>query len=185
MDIKQHLKDNYIILKVYNYFIQFKKKKEFERIDSLDFSEKEQVISDEYKKRTGKELDWSNLRSYTEKMQWAKLYENDPIKTKLADKYRVREWVSERIGKEYLIPLLGVWDSFEEINFEKLPNVFVIKTNNAADTNLIVSENKDEINFKLAEVKFNSWLKRNMRMQTMVFKCNIRTLNLKLLRKNL
>lgn len=62
-------------------------------------------------------------------MQWLNLYDSTPIKTRLSDKYLVRSWIKEKIGEQYLIPLLGVYDRFEDINFEKLPNKFVIKCN--------------------------------------------------------
>lgn len=67
---------------------------------------------------------------YTEKMQYAKVHLNTPLKTKLSDKYAVREWVEDKIGLEYLMPLLGVWDKPNEINFDELPNQFVLKLNN-------------------------------------------------------
>jgi len=69
--------------------------------------------------------DIENPKTFDEKIQWLKLYENLPIKSQLADKYLVREYVKEKIGEEYLIPLLGVWDKFDEIDFDKLPtNLF-------------------------------------------------------------
>ena len=61
-----------------------------------------------YKNRQGKELDWENLKTYTEKMQWAKLFDKDPRKTLCSDKYKVRDWVADKVGSEYLVPLLAV-----------------------------------------------------------------------------
>ena len=60
----------------------------------------------------GQKLNLDHPRTYNEKLQWLKLYDSTPLKTRLADKYLVREWVKEKIGEEYLVPLLGVWDSF-------------------------------------------------------------------------
>ena len=84
-----------------------------------------------YYEKIGKHVNWENPRAYTEKMQLEKLYHNYPLKTMLADKYRVRAWVAEKIGEKYLVPLCekGVFNSPYEIVFSSLPNAFVIKTN--------------------------------------------------------
>lgn len=123
-------------------------------------SQRKDITARKYKKITGQELDWGNLQTYNEKMQYYKFIVNHPIKTMLVDKYRVREWVAEIIGEEYLIPLLGVWEKFEEIDFSKLPNQFVLKSNHAAGTNIVVSD-KSAFNKKEAKVLFNNWLKVN------------------------
>jgi len=110
-----------------------------------------------YKRAIGRTLDWSNLNAYTEKMQWAKFYDCTPIKTTLSDKYLVREWVAEKIGEKYLIPLLGVWDRFSDIQFDKLPNQFVLKTNHGSGSVIVV---KDKTVFNIAEARqsFNDWM---------------------------
>ena len=114
-------------------------------------------IKEQYKKKTGHELDLEHPKRYTEKIQWRKLYDNNPLYSRLADKYAVREWVKEKIGEEYLIPLLGVWDRAEDIDFDRLPDSFVLKTNNATSTNIIV-RNKKDINRKLIIGQLNNWL---------------------------
>src|SRR5699024_2663914 len=76
----------------------------------------QEITAKRYQLKTGKKIDFNNLETYTEKMQYAKLFLSTPLKTKLADKYKVRNWVSEKIGDEYLIPLLGVWNSYSEID---------------------------------------------------------------------
>lgn len=113
-----------------------------------------------YKGATGEELDLENPRTFNEKIQWMKLYDSTPIKTRLADKYLVRDWVKEKIGAEYLIPLLGVWDSFDEIDFDKLPNQFALKANHGSGWNIIV---KDKAQFNKAEAKemFDKWMRTN------------------------
>ncbi len=113
-----------------------------------------------YRKRTGKMLNLEDPKTFNEKIQWMKLYDSTPLKTKLADKYLVRDWVSEKIGEEYLIPLLGVWDSFDEIDFEGLPNQFVLKANHGCGWNIVV---KDKATFNKAEakIKFDKWLRTN------------------------
>ena len=91
-----------------------------------------------------KNLDLSNPQTFNEKIQWIKLYGVTPLMTKLTDKYAVREWVEEKIGKRYLVPLLGVWEKFEDINMDELPEKFVLKCNHGCEWNEIV-QNKNEI----------------------------------------
>ena len=114
-------------------------------------------IAKQYKSRIGSDLDWDNLNTYTEKMQWGKIYDKNPLRTTYADKYAVRQWVSETIGDEYLIPMLGVWDSFDEIDFDTLPERFVLKTNHGSGTNIIVKD-KAKLNKKFAKRAFKDWL---------------------------
>lgn len=119
------------------------------------------LICDWYRERMqGKELNLSNPLTYTEKVQWSKLYDSTPIKTLLADKYLVRDWVAERIGSDYLIPLLGVWDKFDDINFDTLPNRFALKCNHGYAYNLIVKD-KSELNLDDARQKITSWMNEN------------------------
>lgn len=104
-----------------------------------------------------KRLDLENPKTYNEKMQWLKLYDSIPMKTRLADKYLVREWVIEKIGEEYLVTLLGVWDNFDEIDFDKLPDKFALKANHGCDWNIIVTD-KSKFDKEDARRKFKSWL---------------------------
>lgn len=93
-----------------------------------------------YHARHHKKLHLDNPVAYTEKIQWLKLYDRNPLYTSLVDKYKVREYVTEKIGNEYLIPLLGVWDSPDEIDFDKLPNHFVLKCNHDSGTVIICKD---------------------------------------------
>ncbi|WP_418637608.1 ATP-grasp fold amidoligase family protein [Winogradskyella sp.] len=76
----------------------------------------------------GYKLDLKNPQTYNEKLQWLKLYYRKPELTNMVDKYEVKKYVEDLIGREYVIPTLGVWNSFDEIDFDKLPNQFVLKT---------------------------------------------------------
>ncbi|MBR1601006.1 MAG: glycosyltransferase, partial [Alphaproteobacteria bacterium] len=113
-----------------------------------------------YERLHHKKLNLNNPKTFNEKIQWLKLYASTPIKTRLADKYLVRDWVKETIGEKYLIPLLGVYDSFDEINFDGLQNQFVIKCNHGSGYNIIVKDksqiDKDEIRSKLTR-----WMNEN------------------------
>ena len=66
-------------------------------------------------------------QTFNEKIQWLKLYDRNPEYTKMVDKYAVKQYIAETIGSQYVIPTLGVWDRFDDIDFDKLPNRFVLK----------------------------------------------------------
>lgn len=113
-----------------------------------------------YYQQTGDILNLANPRTLNEKIQWMKLYDATPLKTRLADKYLVREWVKEKIGEEYLIPLLGAWDHFDEINFDEFPDRFVLKANHGSGWNIIV-KNKATFDREDAKRKFEEWMNLN------------------------
>ena len=113
-----------------------------------------------YREKTGQELDITNPKTYNEKIQWLKLFDSTPIKTRLADKYLVRDWVADKIGEQYLIPLLGVYDCFEDIDFDKLPNQFVIKCNHGSGYNIIVTD-KSKMDFVAIKAKLDKWMTEN------------------------
>jgi hypothetical protein len=113
-----------------------------------------------YLNKTGKMLNLENPQNYSEKIQWMKLYDCTSLKTKLADKYLVRDWAKEKIGGQYLVPLVGVWDHFDEIDFDSLPQQFVLKANHGCGWNMIV-EDKDSFNKAAAKNKFEWWLHHN------------------------
>lgn len=81
-----------------------------------------------YRFKMGHRLDLKNPQTFTEKLQWLKLYNRKPEYTKMVDKYAVKEYVANIIGEEYIIPTLGVWDKPEDIDWDSLPNQFVLKT---------------------------------------------------------
>lgn len=80
-----------------------------------------------FRSRFGYPLDLENPKTFNEKLQWLKLHDRNPLYTKLVDKAEVKPWVAERIGWEHVVPTLGVWDSFDEIDFDALPECFVLK----------------------------------------------------------
>ncbi len=111
-----------------------------------------------YKKCTGRDLDLENPKTFSEKLQWIKLYYRNPAMSTLSDKYEVRSFVAEKIGEEYLIPLLGVWDRFEDIDFSTFPDRFILKATHGSVMNVPV-EDKSRFDKALARRKFNKWLK--------------------------
>ena len=158
MNIKKILKKRFSGIYDYRlHLLRRKKIKEIEKLKKLPESEYPKMLAQTYENAIGHKLDWDNLQTYTEKMQWAKLYDKNPMKATLTDKYLVREWVENTVGGEYLIPLLGVWDRFDDIDFSELPNSFVLKTNHGSGTNLIVKD-KSKLNLKRAKRMFEDWM---------------------------
>ena len=117
-----------------------------------------QMLKDWFRERTGGgNLDLDNPKTFNEKIQWIKLNDIDDLKTKLTDKYEVRDWVKDKIGEQYLIPLLGVYDRPEEINWDELPHEFIIKCNHGCKWNIIVKD-KNTIDRSVVNNSLHRWL---------------------------
>lgn len=108
----------------------------------------------------GKKLHLKNPVTYNEKLQWLKLYDHNPAYTKMVDKYEVKQYVADRIGAEYIIPTLGVWDHPEEVDFDALPDKFVLKTTHDSGGIVIVDKNVGYDRKKI-NVFFNERLSRS------------------------
>lgn len=92
-------------------------------------------------------LNLQNPRTYREKIQWIKLFYHNPLYTTLVDKYAVKDYVAERIGEKHIIKTLAVYDSAEEINFNNLPNQFVLKCTHDSG-GIIICKNKETLDKK-------------------------------------
>ena len=92
-----------------------------------------------------KKLDLKCPKTFNEKLQWLKLYDRQPEYTMMVDKYMVREYVAKQIGAEYLIPLLGVWNDPDDIDFESLPNQFVLKCNHNSAVGMCICKDKSKL----------------------------------------
>lgn len=110
--------------------------------------------------RMGEKLDLHHPVTFNQKLQWLKLNDRKPEYSNLVDKYEVKRIVAEKIGNEYVIPTLGVWDKFEDIDFDSLPNQFVLKcTHNSGG--LIIVRDKSKLDIEEARKKINKSLKHN------------------------
>lgn len=109
----------------------------------------------------GKKLNLDNPQTFNEKINWLKLYDRKPEYTMMADKYRVRKYISSKIGEEHLIPLIGVWKCAEDINFDALPNQFVLKCNHDSGS-VIICKNKEKLNIEETRKKLNGSLNSNL-----------------------
>lgn len=108
----------------------------------------------------GKKLDLKNPKTFNEKLQWLKLHDRNPIYTVMVDKYEAKKYVADIIGEQYIIPTLGVWNTFEEIDFDKLPNQFVLKCTHDSG-GLVICRDKTQFDKQAARKKINKSLKRN------------------------
>ena len=126
----------------------------------MDETKYAEALSDWYYKKMGKMLNLEHPKTFNEIIQWTKLYDMNEDKIALVDKYLVRDWVKKQIGEKYLIPLLGVWDQAEQIDFNQLPEQFVLKCNHGCGYNIIVTD-KASLNENDTRKRLNDWLQED------------------------
>lgn len=119
----------------------------------------EEFLKIRYRSEFGRELNLECPETYTEKLQWLKLYDHRPEYTLMVDKFAVKQYVAERIGEEYVIPLLGVWERVEDIDFASLPEKFVLKTTHDSG-GLVICKDKKELDIQKAIKKLTYFLNR-------------------------
>ena len=106
---------------------------------------------------------WKNPKSFNEKLQWLKLYDRRPEYTTMVDKYAVKDYVAKIIGDKYIIPTLGVWDKPEDIEWDSLPDQFVLKTTHGGgNTGVVICKDKATFDRQKAIVKLNESLKQDI-----------------------
>ena len=126
----------------------------------LTFMPDKLYIQLRWKMKMNYPLNLDNPRTFNEKLQWMKLYNRNPEYTTFVDKYAVKQYVADIIGEEHIIPTLGVWDKFADIDFGKLPNQFVLKcTHNSGG--LVICKDKSHLNMKSAEQTISRSLASN------------------------
>ena len=113
-----------------------------------------------YRRILHKKLNLKKPLGFNAKIQWLKLYDRKPLYTQLADKYAVRDYVKERVGNQYLNKLFGVYDSVNDINFDSLPNKFILKATHGGGMNIICEE-KEDLDMNLVKEKFDKWMQIN------------------------
>ena len=111
-------------------------------------------------RNNGAKLDLKSPKTLQEKLSWMKLYYHDPKQTQMVDKYGVRSIIKEKLGEEYLVPLIGVYDTFEEIDFDSLPKQFVLKCTHDSGS-VVICKDKDSFDYEAAKEKITSHLKYN------------------------
>jgi len=126
----------------------------------LNFLPEEARLALQYRERIGRRLNLKAPKSFNEKIQWLKLNDHNPRYTVMADKFAVKKYLTNAIGAEYVIPLLGVWDSFEKINFATLPEQFVLKCTHDSG-GVIICSDKAKLDYSVAKKKIQKSLRND------------------------
>lgn len=139
--------------KKYRFFVM-------NRIGITRFMSDKKYLEAMFYYKMGKHLDLENPKTFNEKLQWLKLFDRKPEYTTMVDKYAAKKYVADRIGEQYIIPTLGVWERFDDIDFDKLPNQFVMKCTHDSG-GLVICRDKSKFNVSEARAKINKSLKSN------------------------
>jgi len=150
-----------MLKKIKNFFLN--KEIRFNYLTEMGFFNRlsdEEFLKKKYKVLMGKELNLNPPVTFNEKLQWLKIHDHNPLYTTMVDKYAAKDYVANIIGKEHIIPTLGVWDHFDEIDFEQLPNEFVLKCTHDSG-GLVICPDKNKLDRNAAKRKIEKCLKRN------------------------
>ena len=112
-----------------------------------------------FRAKKGRQLDLKNPQTFSEKLQWLKLYNRNPLYTVMVDKVKAKEYVASKIGEQYIIPTLGVWENTEDIDFSSLPDSFVLKCNHNSGKGMYICRDKN----KMDEHKVREGLKQGLK----------------------
>lgn len=151
MKIVKYLKNPFLLIK------RYKTKKLLGKYGQK--MDDETYLKKVYKLQMGKDLNLENPQTFNEKLQWLKLYDRKPEYTQMVDKYAAKEYVADKIGEEYIIKTLGVWDKFDDIDFSTLPNQFALKTTHDSG-GVVICKDKATFDIKKAKEKLEKSLKR-------------------------
>ncbi|NLO37238.1 MAG: glycosyl transferase [Clostridiaceae bacterium] len=126
----------------------------------FDWMPDEMYLKTMYRNHMGFRLNLKNPRRFSEKLQWLKLHDRNPLYTQIVDKYAVRDFIRDRIGDEYLIPLVMVCESVDDINWDALPAAFALKCTHGSGFNIICGD-KSKLDIKDAKRKLKKWMRIN------------------------
>ena len=151
-----------IVKKLYRYVTD----KDYRFLVSTYFRKYDKMPDDEFLKRKykaiiGKELNLEHPVTFNEKLQWLKLNDRKPEYTAYVDKYAVRQYIAQKLGEGYLIPLLGVWDKPEDIDFDALPDKFVLKCTHNSGLGMCICKDKSKLNIGKVKKGLAKGLKQN------------------------
>ena len=120
----------------------------------------EEFLKKVFPKYMGYPLDLENPKTFSEKLQWLKVNYRNPIQTVMVDKHEAKHFIAEHVGSQYIIPTLAVWDSVEDIDFDALPNQFVLKSTHDSG-GIVICKDKSSLDFEAAKAKLSASLKRD------------------------
>ena len=156
MDIKRYVNVLYKLLTNKDYRFLILASQGF--YDNMD---DEEYLKRMYKACMGKELNLSSPKTFNEKLQCLKLHDRKPEYTMMVDKYAVRKYIADTIGEEYLIPLLGVWDNPDDIDFAALPNQFVLKCNHNSGLGMCICKDKSKLDIDKVKAELRKGLQQD------------------------
>lgn len=140
------------------------KKARFSYLAALGFYNRmpdEEYLRRLFKLTMGYELDLDNPKTFNEKLQWLKLHDRNPEYTIMVDKVAAKKWAADRIGEEYIIPTLGVWDDPDEIDFDALPDQFVLKCNHNSGLGMCICKDKSKLDIPKVKRELRKGLRQN------------------------
>lgn len=127
----------------------------------MDWMDDKTYLKLKYRASLGKKLNLENPQTFNEKLQWLKLYNRKPEYTVMVDKVKAKEYVANIIGEEHIIPTLGVWDNPDDIDFDKLPNQFVLKCNHNSGLGMCICRDKSKLDIEKVKRELRKGLKQN------------------------
>ena len=151
-------KDMYI--KLFNYRVYLRKSRRVRHYamrDKLSVDVCEKLLIEELEPKVGYKMNLKQPKTFNEKINWLKLHYHDPRVTVCADKFAVKEYAKELIGEEYIVPTIASWDCVDAIDFDALPNQFVLKVNWSSGFNIIVKD-KSSLDLHEVKMKLNAWM---------------------------
>lgn len=134
----------------------------YQDIVSLPEKKHKEYLEGWFLYNTGETLDLRHPKTFNEKIQWLKLYDSTELKTMLTDKVKVRDWIKDQIGSEYLKPVLWIGKNFDDINFDELPESFIIKTNHGSKWHFVIKSKSQFLKTKelyaILKKRFQVWM---------------------------
>ena len=127
----------------------------------MDWMPDEPYLKMMYRASTGKRLRLNNPQTFGEKLQWLKLHDRTPLYTVMVDKVKAKEYVAEKIGEQYIIPTLGVWENADDVDFAALPDRFVIKCNHNSGKGMYICKDKSKMDESQVRERLRQGLKEN------------------------
>ncbi len=153
--VRKEIKSNRIIYNILGIKISVKKPQPSE----MNIVERAKQLKIRFKSKVGYDLNLANPQTFNEKINWMKLYYHNDLMTRIVDKYEFKNYIKEQLGEGYTVPLIGVWDNVDDIDFDKLPNQFVLKCNAQSDSKFIkIVRNKKELNIDTLKLEMQDWL---------------------------
>ena len=156
VDEEKYLKVFGISFNINNLFYN-RKQEHYKKRNQLSDEVCKQILQKELTDNLGYTPNIDDPKTFNEKILWSKFNDHNPLITKCCDKYAVKNYVSKVIGEQYVLPVLGVWNSPNEIDFNKLPNKFALKVNWSSGYNIIVKD-KLKLDFAKTKKKLLKWI---------------------------